>query len=599
MMRIISIGLLSSIVLLWTIAPASAQRSGAEPLVQNSNGKAVGQYHALFIGVNKYPNRGLQDLKHPISDARRLRDVLIDNYTFAKENITLLENPDEDKILTAFEQLASTVGPEDNVLIFYAGHGYWDEAAEQGYWLPSDASNTRRSRWISNSTIGDEISRINSRHTLLISDACFAGSLLITRNVNSDQDDALDELHRLQSRKAMTSGALTEVPDKSYFIDELIGTLNNNQTPRISTRQLFSKFELSLINNSPVIGGERLRPLYGEIRDAGDKRGEFLFVSRKVAPAPLQVTEGSAEIVVRSNQPGRLLIDSENEVSIPANLIEKIKLQPGSHILTFIPQGPFKGAERLVDVQQGFSEVVEFVFEKVDLPPYWENGVKMELQLIQPGSFQMGSERGDFDEKPVHTVHISRPFYMGRTEVTQSQYEAVMGSNPSALKGSDHPVESVSWGDAQEYIRLLNEKENCDGCYRLPTEAEWEYVCRAGSMGKYSHGDSESTLSSYAWYGKGSTGETHPVGTKQANRWDIYDMSGNVWEWVSDYYDAAYYVISAQVDPQGQSIGERRVLRGGSFWDAVGSASCSHRGRYGPGYRVNYVGFRVVYSLSS
>ena len=200
-------------------------------------------------------------------------------------------------------------------------------------------------------------------------------------------------------------------------------------------------------------------------------------------------------------------------------------------------------------------------------------GLKMDFVLIQSGSFTMGSEKGD-DEKPPHKVTLTKPFYMGVYEVTQAQWKAVMGDNPSYFKGDDLPVERVSWEDCQKFVVKLKEKLGEGFTCRLPTEAEWEYACRAGSNTAYCFGDEEAGLGQYAWYGENSDKRTHPVGQKKPNAWGLYDMHGNVWEWCQDWFDSAYYGTSTDQDPKGPSSGSARVLRGGSWLlDAVGARS--------------------------
>jgi formylglycine-generating enzyme required for sulfatase activity/predicted Ser/Thr protein kinase len=215
------------------------------------------------------------------------------------------------------------------------------------------------------------------------------------------------------------------------------------------------------------------------------------------------------------------------------------------------------------------------------------NGVKLEMVEIPAGSFKMGSTNGSDDEKPVHDVTISKPFEMGKYEVTQAQWQAVMGNNPSDFKGCNScPVERVSWDDVQEFINKLNAKN--DGYeYRLPTEAEWEYACRAGTTGDYA-----GNLDSMAWYGENSGGKTHPVGTKQPNAWGLYDMHGNVWEWCQDWYGA--YSSNAVIDPTGAISGSYRVFRGGSWRGNAAGLRSAYRGNSSPVYRYDSLGFRLV-----
>ena len=233
--------------------------------------------------------------------------------------------------------------------------------------------------------------------------------------------------------------------------------------------------------------------------------------------------------------------------------------------------------------------------------PTYTNGIGMEFVLIPAGSFEMGcpsdSEACSDDEKPRHRVTISQPFYLGKFEVTQPQWESVMTDtpNPSSFKGRDRPVENVSWEDVQKFIEKLNAKEGHNR-YRLPTEAEWEYAARAGSTTAYSFGDDAGRLGHYAWYLSNAGTETYPVGQKQPNAWGLHDMHGNVWEWVQDWYDANYYSAGAALDPLGPGAGEYRVLRGGSLYYDARECRSAYRGRNGPDVRSSNGGFRLALS---
>ena len=254
----------------------------------------------------------------------------------------------------------------------------------------------------------------------------------------------------------------------------------------------------------------------------------------------------------------------------------------------------------------------------------WVNTQGMEFVYIEPGTFTMGSDeekntiRGTFvlsRQRPAHRVHISRAFYLGMYEVTQQHWETVMGSNPSFFKGRDHPVENISWNEVNAFIRELNKLEG-ETVYRLPTEAEWEYAAKASTDLRYAGTNNVIDLCLYAnvadvserrkhpeWDGwrersvscdDGFDG-TSPVGSLLPNAWGLYDMTGNVWEWVNDWYDAGYYSVSPVIDPQGPARGTHHVKRGGSWTDSERFLPVWFRIGDAPGIRRgNMLGFRIV-----
>ena len=220
-----------------------------------------------------------------------------------------------------------------------------------------------------------------------------------------------------------------------------------------------------------------------------------------------------------------------------------------------------------------------------------ENSIGMRFVPIPAGTFTMG------EGKTAHKVTLTQAFELGQHEVTQEQYEKVMGTNPSHSKGSQNPVEQVSWKDAVEFCRKLSElpaEKKAGYVYRLPTEAEWEYACRAGTTTRYSVGDSDSELGEYAWFDDNSGDTTHPVGGKKPNPWGLYDMHGNVWEWCQDRHGS--YPSGSVTDPTGAVSGSNRVLRGGCWGFNSGYCRSAHRDWFTPGLRNNDLGFRVLRS---
>ncbi len=229
--------------------------------------------------------------------------------------------------------------------------------------------------------------------------------------------------------------------------------------------------------------------------------------------------------------------------------------------------------------------------------------VKMVFVWIPPGCFRMGTPDGEegrgSDESPLHDVTLSKGFWMGKYEVTQEQYRQVAGETPSQFQGDKNPVEQVDWNDAQAFCRRVRQKAlgslklkrlTC----RLPTEAEWEYACRAGTTGRYYTGDAERDLAKAAWYAKNSGRKTHPAGQKKANAWGLHDMHGNVWEWCQDWLGD--YPSGSATDPEGPASGLYRVIRGGGW--ANGSYTCraGDRSRDPPDRSSVHIGFRVVLS---
>jgi formylglycine-generating enzyme required for sulfatase activity len=258
---------------------------------------------------------------------------------------------------------------------------------------------------------------------------------------------------------------------------------------------------------------------------------------------------------------------------------------------------PWESSSQMKDLYLAAARLEEMPVEK-----RFTNSIDMEFLLIPAGTFIMGSpenEAGRYDDETQREVGLRKHFYMQTTEVTQGQWQKVMGNNPSSFEacGKDCPVEGVSWQDAQEFIKKLNEMEGTDK-YRLPTEAEWEYVCRAGSSTRFSFGADEKDLGNYAWYCRNSGDETKPVARKKPNAWNLYDMHGNVWEWVEDDYHSDYEGAPDDGQPWiDEPRSASRVIRGGSWRDSA--QSCRSAFRYGlsPGVRDVVLGFRLVRSI--
>jgi len=262
------------------------------------------------------------------------------------------------------------------------------------------------------------------------------------------------------------------------------------------------------------------------------------------------------------------------------------KTVPREHLLTAMPDLASSLADAL-----GFQPQDESAADPIS--SVVTNSIGMKLVYIPAGKFLMGSPGSEAGE-PQYAVKLTKPFRMQTTPVTQSQWKAVMGTDPSRFKGDDLPVEQVSWHDAVEFCHLLSQKEGRH--YRLPTEAEWEYSCRAGTTTIYYTGNGEAALGEAGWYegnssGGAKKGHTQPVGRKKPNAWGLYDMHGNVWQWCNDW--RGDYPAGEALDPTGPDSGPGRVLRGGAW--TSGSQGCRAACRYesAPDRRRHDVGFRV------
>lgn len=229
---------------------------------------------ALLIANEKYDDPGITELDAPVKDATQLYNVLTTEYTFDPVNVTFLKNPTKADIIGTLHNLRSALTPDDNLLIFYAGHGYWDAGMGVGYWLPKNAAKNNPVDWIPNTDLTNYLGAIKTKHTLLIADACFSGGIFKTRSAFS-ATYAVEMLYQLNSRKAITSGTLTEVPDRSVFFQYLIKNLTENTSSYLSAEELFSKMRMAVINNSENV------PQFGTIQNVGDEGGDFIFIRRK------------------------------------------------------------------------------------------------------------------------------------------------------------------------------------------------------------------------------------------------------------------------------------------------------------------------------
>ena len=339
---------------------------------------------------------------------------------------------------------------------------------------------------------------------------------------------------------------------------------------------------------------------------------------RSSAQGLAQVSDSpSGTLIAYATAPGRTALDGAGRNSPYTKALLKYIQEPGSTITRVFQKVRKAVLEASGELQRpwettSLTDEVTLVagisvFYTTDVPAtspqsggpaygdtFIDSVTGIEFVWVPDGSFEMGSSSGETgrysDEGPVHKVELDG-FWIGKYEVTQGQWRKFMGNNPSRFKkGDNYPVEQVSWDDCQSFVRKLKAQSGKD--FRLPTEAEWEYAARSGGRDeRYSGGND---IDRVAWYSSNSGGSTHAVGGKAVNGLGLYDMSGNVWEWCSDWYDKNYYNKSPEQNPQGPGSGSDRVSRGGSWSNDPRRVRTAFRSRRGPSCRSSFLGFRLV-----
>ncbi len=271
-------------------------------------GLAASKFHALLIAVQDYSDPTVPKLKGPVNDADKLRKVLVDRYRFDGRDVAFLKNPKRGEILGALDSLSDALGPNDNLVIFFAGHGRWDELAKQGYWWPVDAKKTRRADWISSDDVNAIVRRMKARHVLLIADACFAGASL-TRDPGDDK--VMERLYQMPSRQAMTSGSNEPVPDESVFLRYVVARLTENADLYLPAGTLFERLRIA------VMRGSDAQPLFLPIRNVNDQGGEFLFALRRPGTSQVGASEYTDTIGATFDSGGKRSTGADSAGSTP------------------------------------------------------------------------------------------------------------------------------------------------------------------------------------------------------------------------------------------------------------------------------------------
>nr|NQU88940.1 SUMF1/EgtB/PvdO family nonheme iron enzyme [Bacteroidota bacterium] len=619
------------LTLLLPLFSTAQDQRGFKPVDVNIDGTLTTLYtgsFALLIGVSDYDY--WPDLPGVLDDLNEVENVLEEHGFQVKKII----NPDDNQLQGAYEDFIDAYGMDVNnrLLIYFAGHGHTIKSSygdEMGYIVPKNAPlPTKDQRGFMKDALSMQqmevwAKGIQSKHALFMFDACFSGSLFaLSRAV----PEVISYKTTQHVRQFITSGAADEeVPDisiyRKQFVDALRSDIADGNGDHFLTGTELGEFIQSTVVNYSRNGQH---PQYGKIRHPSLDKGDFVFILKSYelsGNTPVSTNNQNRNIEVdqtslanfgaveiTSQLEGDLYLDSKKIQYLTPNTVTVLRnLPPGKHYLKITGN---ENWETAVDVKAN---------ETISLYAKSKTSLKADNKwiLVDGGSFKMGSDDGEANEKPVHRVRVS-DFDMKQHEVSNAEfadflnlygsdkvkmgkYEGellAIGHETGLKKTSDgwapqpgfeqNPVINVSWYGANEYCKYING--------RLPTEAEWEYAAKGGKTMRgngntYSGSDMAGEV---AWYYDNANNRTNRIMTKNPNQLDIYDMSGNVWEWCSDYYDDNYYNNSPGNNPQGPQSGIYKVMRGGSWSFKKDFSTTTYRNKTHPGSTYYDVGFRCV-----
>lgn len=509
------------------------------------------EQYVFLVGVRDYSLQGeLTSLKYTEDDVHTLASTLL-KAGVPQENIVLLSQkmaakqarlmPTAAQIRREFDLLLSELGPGDSIIVAFSGHGLQFKNDPVNYFCPVDAKPDDKTTLISLAKIYQDLEACKAQTKLLLVDAC--------------RDDPLTGLSKSAKRIE-----IAPVNDRAPPV------LAGGTVAIFSCSASQQSFEAPDLN-AGVFFHFVNRALAGEADDDGDKTVDLIeleFFTIKNVQKWARVNLGRKQIPERKGT-ARGAMELVNFDRVKPN--ENMKTPSNSPKLEATPKS-------------------------------FTNSVGMKMVLLPAGTFMMGSPSTEKDrdsDEVQHRVTLTKDFYIGTTEVTQSQWESVMATTPwkgqvFGKEGSNFAATYVSWEDAVEFCKRLSAKEG--NTYRLPTEAEWEYACRGGTASAYCFGDAVASLKDYAWYDENAGLYAHEVGSKRANAFGLYDMHGNVYEWCSDW--KADYLTGNVSDPLGPSEGSGRVIRGGSWYYDAGFCRSADRNSGTPDYRDSNLGFRVA-----
>lgn len=608
---------------------------------------------ALLVGTSEYPEcEKLVPLHGSLLDVDAMQRVLVANGEFATEDVVVLKNASRQAIEDAIHNLFNGRDrqKDDLVLFYFSGHGIVDEANKLFLGTPStrkEGSKIVRPTTVAASYLHDAMSDSKSQHQVLIFNCCFSGAFAQGMTVMDDGSVNLKNQLGGKGRAILTSSSSTQFsfqPDGEmsiytrYLVEGIeTGAADRDRDSKISIDELHEYAALKVSQESPNMtpafypveqGGKIYIAKVAQAKD--DPRlvyrrelesrivdGKWSLPARKLLDSlrvRLELSEGDAE-GIKSDVLKPILAKvrklEEYEESLKEMLAERNppSTQELKDLRDYQKDHLRLRDEDVADIDHkcGLTVTVNPIVASpvIVIPKQVEkpkeksnelilnlpNGVKLELVDIPAGSFSMGSDEREA-EKPIHKVNL-KAFKIGKYAITQKQYQSVMGNNPSNFKGDNLPVEKVSLDNAIAFCKKLSGM--VEKTIKLPSEAQWEYACRAGSTGKYCFGDDVNQLEKYAWYDKNSGSKTHPVREKLANSWGLHDMHGNIWEWCEDVWHENYN--GAPTDGTAWLNGgeqTKRSLRGGSWYYYVVGCRSADRDGYLGDKRGSNIGFRVV-----
>ncbi len=575
---------------------------------------------AILIAASEFPEEpSLQTLRCPKNDVTALAEALTSPEFGLFADPLIFVNEPSHATQRAINRVFKQAGRDDQILIYYSGHGKQDFAGHLHLATTDTEADALETSSIAVGTLRRLIDNYACKQVALILDCCFGGAVgkdFLKSGVDDHLKLTFDGrgIYILTASTATQTAREKEGDQYSLFTKHILqgirqGEADHDDDGLISLDDLYEYVKTRVPKEAPQyptkwefgVQGNSLFIARAVRSYSPDRLRAFREKIKSVDDYLLPEVFDHAYRVIRENQPKR---DKEFLVLLEALLEERMTI--GEFSSRWLKLAPASAPEREKKAPPQQEKKTSAPSPIIVTPPQEKkaptrkqaesftdnlNGVPLEMIFVPGGSFKMGSPKGvggDY-ERPQRNVTVP-DFYIGKYQVTQAQWEAVMGKNPSYFKGDpDLPVENVSWNDAKQFCEKLTKMTGEN--YRLPSEAEWEYACRAGTTGDYA-GD----LDAMAWYSENSGGKTHPVGQKQHNAFGLYDMHGNVWEWCEDDWHDSY--AGAPKDGRAwvdtPSRGSVRVFRGGGWhYGAVACRSAS-RGSYAPGIRCHNLGFRLL-----